>query len=179
MFGFKKKTLAPPESQSLFGRLKQGLSKTRHSITDSLSSLVQGNRQIDDDILEELETLLLTADVGVETTMRIIDDLSRRISKKELRDSESLITALRTDMTAILAPSDKPLEIDRSKSPFVILMVGVNGVGKTTTIGKLARQFKQQGLSVMLAAGDTFRAAAVEQLQSRSEERRVGKECRL
>jgi len=166
MFGFKKKTSDTPDSSSLLGRLKQGLSKTRHSITDSLASLVQGNRQIDDDILEELETLLLSADVGVETTMRIIDDLTGRVSKKELRDTGALIAALRSDMTEILTASDQPLEIDRSQSPFVILMVGVNGVGKTTTIGKLARQFKEQGLSVMLAAGDTFRAAAVEQLQT-------------
>lgn len=166
MFGFKKNTPDDSDPSSLLGRLKQGLSKTRHSITDSLVLLVQGNRQIDADILEELETLLLTADVGVETTLRIINELKNRTSKKELKDTESLIAALRSDMTAILAPSDKPLEIDHSKAPFVILMVGVNGVGKTTTIGKLARQFKQQGLSVMLAAGDTFRAAAVEQLQS-------------
>ncbi len=166
MFGFKKKTSAPPKSQSLFGQLKQGLSKTRQSLTGSLGSLLTGNRQIDEKTLEELETLLLTADIGVETTTRIIDDLTGRISKKELRDSQSLMSALRTDMTNILAKSDQPLEIDPGKSPFVILMVGVNGVGKTTTIGKLARQFKQQGQSVMLAAGDTFRAAAVEQLQT-------------
>ena len=166
MFGFKKNTSAANEPASLFGRLKQGLSKTRHSLTDSLGSLLKNNRQVDDAILEELETLLLTADVGMETTMRIIDDLTKRVSRKELRDSEALIAALHSDMTGILAKSDQPLQIDRSKSPFVILMVGVNGVGKTTTIGKLARQFKQQGLSVMLAAGDTFRAAAVEQLQS-------------
>jgi len=166
MFGFKKNTSAANEPASLFGRLKQGLAKTRHSLTDSLGSLLKSNRQVDDAILEELETLLLTADVGMETTMRIIDDLTKRVSRKELRDSEALIAALHSDMTGILAKSDQPLQIDRSKSPFVILMVGVNGVGKTTTIGKLARQFKQQGLSVMLAAGDTFRAAAVEQLQS-------------
>ena len=166
MFGFKKNTSAANEPASLFGRLKQGLSKTRHSLTDSLGSLLKSNRQVDDAILEELETLLLTADVGMETTMRIIDDLTKRVSRKELRDSEALIAALHSDMTGILAKSDQPLQIDRSKSPFVILMVGVNGVGKTTTIGKLARQFKQQGLSVMLAAGDTFRAAAVEQLQT-------------
>lgn len=166
MFGFKKKISDTPDSRSLFGRLKQGLAKTRHSITDSLATLGQGNRQIDDDTLEELETLLLSADVGVETTLHIIDDLTQRVSKNELKDTESLIAALRTDMTEILASSDQPLIIDTRKSPFVILMVGVNGVGKTTTIGKLARQFKTQGLSVMLAAGDTFRAAAVEQLQA-------------
>ena len=166
MFGFKKKTSNAPDSRSLFSRLRQGLSKTRHSITDSLASLAQGNRQIDDDILEELETLLLSADVGVETTMQIIDDLTQRVSRKELKDTESLIASLRIDMANVLAPSDQPLTIDTRKSPFVILMVGVNGVGKTTTIGKLARQFKMQGLSVMLAAGDTFRAAAVEQLQT-------------
>jgi len=166
MFGFKNKSPESPDSVSLFGRLKQGLAKTRHTITDSLAGLVQGNRQIDDDILEELETLLLSADVGVETTLRIIDDLSKRVSKKELRDTAALIAALREDMANILVASDQALQIDKAKSPFVILMVGVNGVGKTTTIGKLARQFKEQGHSVMLAAGDTFRAAAVEQLQT-------------
>ncbi len=173
MFGFKKKTSEAGESTSLFGRLKQGLSKTRHSITDSLTGLVQGNRQIDDELLEQLETLLLSADVGVETTLRIIKDLNRRVSKKELRDSEALIAALRSDMAEILTASDQPLQIDATKAPFVILMVGVNGVGKTTTIGKLARQFQQQGLSVMLAAGDTFRAAAVEQLQSWGERNNI------
>lgn len=166
MFGFKKKISDAPDSRSLFGRLKQGLSKTRHSITGPLATLGQGNRQIDADTLEELETLLLSADVGVETTLRIIEDLTQRVSKKELKDTDALIAALRTDMTEILASSDQPLIIDSRKSPFVILMAGVNGVGKTTTIGKLARQFKTQGLSVMLAAGDTFRAAAVEQLQT-------------
>ena len=166
MFGFKKKTSAPADTPSLFGRLKQGLARTRHSLSGSISTLFQGHQKVDADLLEELETLLLTADVGVETTMRIIDDLGKRIAKKELKDTEALLTALRNDMAAILGNSEQALLIDGSKSPFVILMVGVNGVGKTTTIGKLARQFKDQGRSVMLAAGDTFRAAAVEQLQT-------------
>lgn len=166
MFGFKKKASGPSEGNSLFGRLKQGLSKTRHSITDSLATLVLGKRQIDTDLLEELETLLLSADVGVETTLRIINDLTGRVSRQELKDAESLVAALREEMATILTACEQPLLINASKTPFVILMVGVNGVGKTTTIGKLARQFKDQGLSVMLAAGDTFRAAAVEQLQT-------------
>jgi len=166
MFGFKKKNTAATDTGSLLGRLKQGLSRTRHSITAPLASLVAGNRQINAELLEELETLLLTADVGVETTLRIIDDLGERVSKKELRDADALIAALRSDMAGILTASDQALEINSSQAPFVILMVGVNGVGKTTTIGKLARQFKDQGHSVMLAAGDTFRAAAVEQLQT-------------
>ncbi|MDH5444323.1 MAG: signal recognition particle-docking protein FtsY [Gammaproteobacteria bacterium] len=166
MFGFKKKTPKTNDSPSLFGRLSKGLAKTRHGITDSLGSLLQGGQKVDADLLEELETLLLTADVGVETTLRIIDDLSERIRKNKITDSTSLFTSLREDMSAILNKSDHELAIDATKSPFVILMVGVNGVGKTTTIGKLARQFKDQGKSVMLAAGDTFRAAAVEQLQT-------------
>ncbi len=149
----------------LFGRLKQGLSRTSNKLTDGFASLVLGRKTIDDDLLEELETQLLTADLGVDATTRIIDDLTQRVNRKQLGDVEALFKAMRDDMVKILEPSAKPLVIPAKAGPFVILMVGINGVGKTTTIGKLAKQFQQQGKKVMLAAGDTFRAAAVEQLQ--------------
>lgn len=154
------------EKAGLFGRLRDRLSKTRASLTDGMADLVLGKKTIDDELLEELETRLLTADVGIEATTRIISDLTRRVSRKELNDPEALFNALCEDMIEILKPVDQPLQIDSSKSPFVILVVGINGAGKTTTIGKLAKRFQQQGKSVMLAAGDTFRAAAVEQLQT-------------
>ena len=176
MFGFKKSSTESSretEKSSLFSRLKQGLSKTRHSITDSLSSLVQGRQQIDEELLDEIETLLLTADVGVEATMRVMQDLAQRVSRKDLNDPDGLMQALREDMKNLLTPVNQALHIDTSKRPFVILMVGVNGVGKTTTIGKLAKQFQAEGHSVMLAAGDTFRAAAVEQLQSWGERNNI------
>jgi fused signal recognition particle receptor len=155
-----------PEKKGLFGRLKSGLAKTRASLTDGLANLVLGKKTIDDDLLEELETQLLTADVGITVTQKIISDLTDRISRKQLDDADALLAALREDMANILAPCSQPLTINEKHRPFVILVVGVNGVGKTTTIGKLARRFQDQGNSVMLAAGDTFRAAAVEQLQA-------------
>ena len=174
MFGFGKnsKTPAPSgeqdteeESLGLFARLKQGLSKTRTSFGGAIADLVVGKKAIDDDLLEEIETQLLMADVGIEATGQIIKDLTDRLARKQLADSESLLSALRDDLAATLEPSNIPLTIPTSDSPFVILVVGVNGVGKTTTIGKLAKQLQANGRSVMLAAGDTFRAAAVEQLQ--------------
>ena len=149
----------------LFGRLKSGLAKTRTNLTDGLANLVLGRKIIDDDLLEELETQLLTADVGVEVTQKIISDLTDRISRKQLSDADALLAALREDMTNILIPCSQPLTINKQHRPFVILVVGINGAGKTTTIGKLARRLQGQGNTVMLAAGDTFRAAAVEQLQ--------------
>lgn len=149
-----------------FSRLKQGLSRTSNKLTDGFANLILGRKTIDDDLLEELETQLLTADLGVEATSRIINDLTQRVARKQLNDVEALFTAMREDMISILEPSSQPLELpEKSDGPYVILMVGINGVGKTTTIGKLAKQFQQQGKKVMLAAGDTFRAAAVEQLQ--------------
>ncbi|TDY04109.1 signal recognition particle-docking protein FtsY [Thiohalophilus thiocyanatoxydans] len=170
MFGFRKsKTKTPDEaaaSPGLFARLKQGLSRTRAGLGDGLAQLTLGKKRIDDDLLEEIETLLLSADVGVEATRRIIDELTARVSRKELQDSDALLEALQQNMQQILAPCEAPLTIDTTCRPFVILMVGINGAGKTTTIGKLARQLQQQGHSVMLAAGDTFRAAAIEQLQT-------------
>lgn len=155
----------PAARPGLFARLKAGLSKTRTSLTDGIANLVLGRKQIDAELLEEIETQLLTADVGVEASQGIIADLTQRVARKQLADAEALMSALREDMAAILRPCSHPLAIDTHKKPFVILMVGVNGVGKTTTIGKLARRLQDSGKSVMLAAGDTFRAAAVEQLQ--------------
>jgi fused signal recognition particle receptor len=157
---------SPQDKRGLFSRLIQGLTRTRSGLTTGLADLALGKKSIDDELLEDIETLLLTADVGVEATQRIITDLTNRVSRKELKDSEALLSALKADMTAILTPCDAPLEIDTSHKPFVILMVGVNGAGKTTTIGKLAKRLQAEGRSVMLAAGDTFRAAAVEQLQT-------------
>ena len=153
------------EKKGFFGRMRAGLSKTRSNFTDGLSSLLLGKKEIDDDLMEELETQLIMADVGVEATTEIIGRLTKRVSRKELKDSEALYEALIEELQDMLAVSQKPLVIDSTKKPYVILMVGINGVGKTTTIGKLAKQFQNRGKSVMLAAGDTFRAAAVEQLQ--------------
>ncbi|HHH42557.1 MAG TPA: signal recognition particle-docking protein FtsY [Gammaproteobacteria bacterium] len=157
----------------LFGRLKAGLSKTRSGLTEGIASLVTGRRQIDDELLEELETRLLTADVGVEATRSIIDDLTRRVARKQLSDADALTAALREDMRTLLEPVNQPLQIPDSDKPFVLLMVGINGAGKTTTIGKIARRLQNEGRSVMLAAGDTFRAAAVEQLQAWGERNQV------
>ncbi len=155
-----------PEKKGFFSRLKSGLSRTRTNLTEGLTSLIRGSKTIDDDLLEELETLLLTSDVGIEATQEIIDNLTERLARKELSDGDTLFNALHEDMIKLLEPSNRPLVIDETKAPYVILMVGINGVGKTTTIGKLAQKYQQEGKSVMLAAGDTFRAAAVEQLQS-------------
>ena len=152
-------------SPGFFQRLKVGLKNTREQLSGGLGDLFLGKKEIDDDLLEELETYLLMADVGVEATQHIIATLTDAVSRKELNDPQALLRALKTEMTAMLSEVAKPLEIPQQDTPFVILMVGVNGVGKTTTIGKLAKQFQQQGKSVMLAAGDTFRAAAVEQLE--------------
>ncbi|EGQ5296199.1 signal recognition particle-docking protein FtsY [Enterobacter cloacae subsp. cloacae] len=152
-----------PTKEGFFARLKRSLLKTKENLGSGFISLFRG-KKIDDDLFEELEEQLLIADVGVETTRKIIANLTEGASRKQLRDAEALYGLLKDEMGEILAKVDEPLNIE-GKTPFVILMVGVNGVGKTTTIGKLARQFEQQGKTVMLAAGDTFRAAAVEQLQ--------------
>ncbi|SQA98916.1 Cell division protein FtsY [Cedecea neteri] len=151
-----------PTKEGFFARLKRSLVKTKQNLGSGFISLFRG-KKIDDDLFEELEEQLLIADVGVETTRKIITNLTEGASRKQLRDAEALYGLLKEEMSEILAKVDEPLNVE-GKTPFVILMVGVNGVGKTTTIGKLARQFEQQGKSVMLAAGDTFRAAAVEQL---------------
>ncbi len=172
MFGFGKKDRAAkppgetPKQEGLFARLKAGLARTRANLTDALGDLLSGKRQIDDDLLEELETLLLTADVGVEATRRIIDDLTAQVRRKTLSDPVALGDALREQLAEILRGIESPAKQPADDRPLVILMVGINGAGKTTTIGKLARRFKDEGRRVMLAAGDTFRAAAVEQLQT-------------
>ncbi|MCF1957666.1 signal recognition particle-docking protein FtsY, partial [Escherichia coli] len=152
-----------PKKEGFFSRLKKGLLKTRQNLGSGFLSLFRG-KKIDDELFEELEEQLLIADVGMETTTKIITSLTKHATHKDLKDAEALYGKLREEMGDILSKVDKPLNIE-GKKPFVILMVGVNGVGKTTTIGKLARQYQAEGKSVMLAAGDTFRAAAVEQLQ--------------
>jgi fused signal recognition particle receptor len=157
---------APSAEKKLgfFARLKQGLSKTSQNLGNGLASLFLG-KKIDDDLYEELETQLLMADVGVETSQKLIKQLVQHADRRQLKDADSLYEKLQQEMAQLLDVVEKPLQVNNPDGPFVILMVGVNGVGKTTTIGKMAQQFKQQGKSVMLAAGDTFRAAAVEQLQ--------------
>ncbi|KFJ92470.1 cell division protein FtsY [Pseudomonas sp. 1-7] len=156
---------ATQEKPSFFARLKQGLSKTSASLGEGMASLFLGKKAIDDDLLDDLETRLLTADVGVEATTAIIGNLTKRVARKELADSGALYKALQEELVSLLKPVEQPLVIDTAKQPYVILVVGVNGVGKTTTIGKLAKKLQLEGKKVMLAAGDTFRAAAVEQLQ--------------
>ncbi|PJE80717.1 Signal recognition particle receptor FtsY [invertebrate metagenome] len=149
----------------LFARMKSGLSKTRTMLVDSLADIFIGGKEIDDDMLEELETRLLLSDVGVEATASIIEKLTDRVQRKELNDADAVMRVLKAELSDMLKPADVPLVIDSQKMPYVILVVGVNGVGKTTTIGKLVSRFQTEGKKVMLAAGDTFRAAAVEQLQ--------------
>jgi len=156
---------APETEGSFFGRMKLGLSKTRKSFSASMATLLIGAKEIDDELLEDIETQLLIADVGVDTTRRVVDALTARVSRQELLHSHALFDALQQELTDVLTPHQQPLIIDSLHRPFVILVVGVNGVGKTTTIGKLAKRLQCEGKSVMLAAGDTFRAAAVEQLQ--------------
>jgi len=146
--------------------LEQKLTRTRSRFRDNLLDFMLGNKPIDADLLEELESQLIMADVGIDATTRVMKSLNQQVGRSEVGDSEALRQALQKELTALLAPVEQPLEIPDSKEPFVILVVGVNGSGKTTTIGKLAKQLQDGGKSVMLAAGDTFRAAAVEQLQT-------------
>jgi len=150
----------------LWQRLKAGLSKTRGQLTAGVGNLLLGAKEIDQQVLEDLETALLTTDVGVETTREVMAELTQRVKRRELNDTLALHDALAGLLKARLAPLERALTVVRGTRPFVILFVGVNGAGKTTTIGKLAAALKQQGHSVLLAAGDTFRAAAVEQLQT-------------
>jgi len=172
MFGFGKKKQNEPSAEQdtaqpgFFERLKQGLARSRSTFSDGLADLVLGKKKIDDDLLEELETLLLTADVGVDTTQRIIDDLTDRVKRKTLSDPAALSEVLQAQLVEILKQCDCPVVEPQPGKPQVILMVGINGAGKTTTIGKLAKKLQNDGQKVMLAAGDTFRAAAVEQLQT-------------
>ncbi|MBD9514583.1 signal recognition particle-docking protein FtsY [Pseudomonas sp. PDM22] len=160
-----KPAASEPAKIGFFARLKQGLSKTSASLGEGMASLFLGKKAIDDDLLDEIETRLLTADVGVEATTTIVQNLTKRVARKELADSEALYKALQEELAGLLRPVEQPLTITTDKQPYVILVVGVNGVGKTTTIGKLAKKLQLDGKKVMLAAGDTFRAAAVEQLQ--------------
>ncbi|WP_330205867.1 signal recognition particle-docking protein FtsY [Pseudomonas sp. AM14(2022)] len=156
-----------------FARLKQGLSKTSASIGEGMASLFLGRKTIDDDLLDELETRLLTADVGVEATTQIIQRLTQKVARKELADADALYKSLQAELASMLKPVEQPLKIASQNKPFVILVVGVNGAGKTTTIGKLAKKLQLEGKKVMLAAGDTFRAAAVEQLQVWGERNKI------
>ena len=162
MFGKKEK---PEKKEGFIKRLRARINKGDSWLTYDLANLAPGGK-IDEDTLEELESLLVMADVGVDTTERIIADLHKRLARKELKDLDALKRGLHESLCDILKPVERPLTIARPEGPYVMLMVGVNGAGKTTTIGKLARRFRDQGYSVMLAAGDTFRAAAVEQLQA-------------
>jgi len=176
MFSFRKSKKAHSDDiedgaekteqpSSLFSRLKQGLSRTRHGLTDGLAHLVLGAKTIDDDLMEQIEDILISADLGMDATTRISQNLLQKVSRHELKDPQALFKALHDEMQAILSPCEQPLVIPEQDSPFVILVIGINGAGKTTTIGKLAKRLQNEGKSVMLAAGDTFRAAAVEQLQ--------------
>lgn len=155
----------PAKKPGFFARLSEKLSKTRSSLTEGLADLFLGKKEINEEILEELETRLLMADVGINVTTQLLDQIRDSVSRKSLSNVDELFAALKVQMKEILTPVSKPLVIDTSHKPYVLLMIGVNGVGKTTTIGKLAKKFQNEGKSVMLAAGDTFRAAAVEQLE--------------
>lgn len=165
--------LLPAQAESvkkgMFARIKQGLSRTSEQFSSGLASLLLGKKEINDELLEEIETLLLMADVGMDATTEIIDDLTQKVARKQLSDSGALYTALKSSLAEMLMAVEKPLALEAPSeslpSPYVILVVGVNGVGKTTTIGKLAKRYQDMNKKVMLAAGDTFRAAAVEQLQ--------------
>ena len=158
-------TAEPEQKGGWFSRMKQGLSKSRKNLTEGLTNILIGGKEIDDELLEEVEDQLLVADIGVNATNRIIKNLTEATARGDLIYSHSLYKALQKELTDILTPKVAPLVVDASTKPFVILVVGVNGVGKTTTIGKLAKRLQGEGKSVMLAAGDTFRAAATEQLQ--------------
>jgi fused signal recognition particle receptor len=154
-----------PIREGIFKRFKKSLTKTRHQLGDGVTQLLLGKKQIDASLLDELEILLLQADLGIETSKRILEQLSDGLARKQLADGNAVFAALKRFLEALLVNKALPLSLATDKPPLVILMVGVNGAGKTTTIGKLARQYQQLGKKVMLAAGDTFRAAAVEQLQ--------------
>ncbi|CAN1605703.1 signal recognition particle-docking protein FtsY [Pseudomonas sp. B21-028] len=166
-----------PSSESgkvgFFARLKQGLSKTSASIGEGMASLFLGKKVIDDELLDDIETRLLTADVGVEATSVIIQSLTQKVARKQLTDADALYKSLQAELGNLLKPVEQPLVIASQNKPFVILVVGVNGAGKTTTIGKLAKKLQLEGKKVMLAAGDTFRAAAVEQLQVWGERNKI------
>lgn len=168
----------PPAKLGFFARIKQGLSRTSNNFAQGLGNLILGRKTIDDELFEELESQLLIADVGIDATTEIINNLTQGVARNQLTDVNALYAALREQLAVLLRPVEKPLiienkTVDGSKKPFVILVVGVNGVGKTTTIGKLAKRLQKEGKKVILAAGDTFRAAAVEQLQVWGERNQV------
>lgn len=156
-----------------FRRIKQGLSRTSSSLSNGLANLLLGKKEIDDELLEDVETLLLTADIGIDASTEIIDSLTDSVARKQLTDGDAVYAALQQQLTDIISKVEQPLVVADDKKPYVILVVGVNGVGKTTTIGKLAKHLMGQGKEVVLAAGDTFRAAAVEQLQAWGERNSV------
>lgn len=162
----KPETETEEENIGFFERIKRGLARTGKPFSSGLSQLFLGKKVIDDELLEDLESILLSADIGIDATEDIIASLTDKLARKELKDEETLRAALKEELLSLLKDVEAPLQLEETKKPYVILVVGVNGVGKTTTIGKLARKFKNEGKSVMLAAGDTFRAAAVEQLQA-------------
>ncbi|MEX2334498.1 MAG: signal recognition particle-docking protein FtsY, partial [Pseudohongiella sp.] len=167
---------APAEKEAsggFFSRLRQGLSRTRGNLAEGLGSLLGGRKIIDAELLDDIEMQLLTADVGIEATDQVIAALTAKVKRKQLNDGDALMAQLQSELRELLAPCTAPLDIPRETRPYVILVVGVNGVGKTTTIGKLARRFQLENRKVMLAAGDTFRAAAVEQLQTWGERNQV------
>ena len=172
MFAKSEKKEDPAPRKGFFKKLRARLNRGDSWLTYDLANLAPGGK-IDEGVLDDLESELVMADVGIETTGRIIDDLQKSLARKELKDVEALRQGLHRSLCSILEPVAEPLEISSDHRPFVILMVGVNGAGKTTTIGKLARRLQDDGLSVMLAAGDTFRAAAVEQLQAWGERNNV------
>ena len=155
----------PKEKTGFFSRIKSGLTKTRSKLSDGVGRVFLGEKTIDEELLEEIETVLLTSDVGVDATTQIVEELTKEVARKELADSKALYKQLMKQLIGLLERVEQPLEIPESDNPFVILMVGVNGVGKTTTTGKLAKLLQRSGKSVLLAAGDTYRAAAVEQLK--------------
>jgi fused signal recognition particle receptor len=182
MFGFGKKAKSKidasnaeeeTENQGLISQLKKRLARTRNNLTDGIANLVLGQKEIDEDLLEELETLMLMADMGVDATSRIINTISEKVKRKELSDPAVLNSVLKQELQQILNQCEQPVITPGNGRPQVILMVGINGAGKTTTIGKLAKRLQQDGQSVMLAAGDTFRAAAVEQLQTWGERNEI------
>lgn len=170
MFGFKsrdkKQDSEPQKSKGLFASLRERLAKTRSNLSSGLANILLGKKQIDDDLLEQLEDQLLLADIGLPTTQKITSSLTESLNRSQLKDGETVLSVLKQTMADVLKPSAVPLIIDAQHKPYVILMVGINGAGKTTTVGKLAQKLKSEGHRVMLSAGDTFRAAAVEQLQT-------------
>lgn len=173
VWGSTRVEVAAARKSGVFSRLRERLSRTRTQLGEGIGTLVAGRKRIDEELLEELETLLITADVGVVTTSRIMDDLTSRVKRKSLSDPQALLLALKSELRDILVSANGPVRQPAPGRPQVILMVGVNGAGKTTTIGKLAKRLQEEGNQVILAAGDTFRAAAVEQLQTWGERNRV------